>query len=153
MSSIEHRIWTGHISCDDVPWIGTGVDGMEIRLVHYREAEEMTATQMRAAPFTVSSTHRHLGPQHAITYAGCWGHDTNYEYRRGTYIFEPVGVAHKFFSGPEPVDAFFVGYGKSQWIDEETGEAGEPTTVASHVARYFEQCEAQGLPRPNILRD
>jgi quercetin dioxygenase-like cupin family protein len=148
----DNKLWTSHINIEDVPFINTGVPGMEMRLLHYREDEEMSATQLRAAPFTVSGKHVHLAPAHAYTIAGSWGHDHNYEYVRGTYIFEPIGVVHQFFSGPEPVDAFFVAYGESQWIDEETGEVGGSIGIAAQVAHYFQQCEEQGLPRPNILR-
>jgi 2,4'-dihydroxyacetophenone dioxygenase len=148
----ESKLWTSHIDVDDIPWVSTGVPGMESRILHYREDAEMTASQVRAAPFTVSGKHIHLGPVHSITYAGCWGHDLDYEYVKGTYIFEPIGVVHQFFSGPEAVDAFFLSYGESQWIDEETGEIGGSMGVHARVARYFQQCEEQGLPRPNILR-
>jgi quercetin dioxygenase-like cupin family protein len=148
----QSSLWTAHIHAEDVPFVCTGVPGMEARLLHYREDEEMDAIQLRAAPFTVSGKHLHLGPAHAYTIAGRWGHDHNYEYVEGTYIFEPIGVVHQFFSGPETVDAFFIAYGDSQWIDEETGEVGGSLGVKARVEHYFEQCEEHGLSRPNILR-
>src|SRR5262249_26371804 len=105
-----------------------------------------------AVPFTVSGKHQHLGPAHAVTLSGCWGHDHDYEYVKGTYIFEPIGVVHQFFSGPDPVDAYFLAYGETQYLNQETGELSVPRGVEHLVSHYFEQCEQQGLPRPNILR-
>ena len=153
MSVVEQaKLWTSHIHGDDVPFVQTGVPGLETRVLHYREDEQMFASQLRAAPFSASGKHVHLGPAHAYTISGSWGHDHNYEYVKGTYIFEPIGVVHQFFSGPKTVDAFFLAYGESQWVDEETGQLGASMGVPQLVAHYFQQCEEQGLPRPNVMR-
>ena len=148
----DTQLWTSHLHSEEVPFVSSGVPGMEQRLLHYREDEHMFTSQLRAAPFTVSGKHVHKGPVYAFTTDGCWGHDPNYEYVRGTYIFEPVGVVHQFFSGPATVDAFFVTFGDLQWFDEETGELAGSLGPAAIVDNYFQRCEEQGLPRPNILR-
>jgi 2,4'-dihydroxyacetophenone dioxygenase len=149
----QASLWTGHIQSEDLPFVDSPVPGLKSRILHYREDEKMFATQLRAAPLSESSLHVHLGPVYAYTLGGSWGHDLKYEYVKGTYIFEPIGVVHKFFAGPDPVDAIFIGYGESHMVDEETGEPGMNISVPALVEYYFEQCEKQGLPRPNILRD
>jgi 2,4'-dihydroxyacetophenone dioxygenase len=151
MNTNTPTLWTGHVHPNDTPWVATSVPGMELRLLQYREDADMMATELRALPFCVSGKHQHLDPAYAITLEGCWGHDHSYEYRPGTYVFEPIGVVHQFFAGPEPVRAIFIAHGKAQFIDEETGEVAGTLTVADQVAHYFQQCEAAGLPRPNIL--
>ena len=146
------QLWTSHLHSEEIPFVSSGVPGMEQRLLHYREGERMVASQLRAAPFTVSGKHVHQGPVYAFTTGGCWGHDHTYEYVKGTYIFEPIDVVHQFFSGPQTVDAFFVTYGDLQWFDEETDELAGSLGPEGIVANYFERCEEQGAPRPNILR-
>jgi hypothetical protein len=125
---------------------------MEYRILHYSEDNDMLATHLYAQPNVVSGKHQHQGLSIAYTLSGRWGHDHNYEYHEGTYIVEPVGVIHQFFSGPAVVEGFFVSYGESSWIDEETGEIGGSFGVRALVDNYFTRCEEQGLPRPNILR-
>jgi quercetin dioxygenase-like cupin family protein len=146
------KLWTAHIHSDEIPFVNVGVPGMEVRLLHYREDEQMDAVQLRAVPGCVSSMHIHHGPAHAFTLSGRWGHDHSFEYAPGTYVFEPIGVAHRFMAGDEPVEAFFMAYGDGQLIDEETGEPGKSIGTMARVAHYFELCEEQGLPRPNVLK-
>lgn len=146
------KVWTGHVYTKDFPWVEIGVPGMEIRVLHYREDEEMSATELRAAPYTVAGRHLHLGSTSVFTYAGCWGHDKTYSYIPGTYNFEPINALHQFFSGPDPVGYYSVSYGDLRWVDEETGEIAGSVGVRERVANYFQQCEEQGFPRPNVLR-
>jgi hypothetical protein len=96
--------------------------------------------------------HRHGGPVYGFTSEGRWGHDTNFDYRRGTYVYEVPGIIHRFMSGSDgPVQAFFVEYGGIEAIDEESFEPIVMLGVKERVALYFDSCEAAGLPRPNIL--
>src|SRR5207244_3274258 len=101
----------------------------------------------------VGPLHRHLGPVHGFTSEGRWGHDTSFDYRPGSYIYEVPGIIHRFMSGPDgSVQAFFVEYGGIEAID---GGAFEPLVmlgVEERVTLYFNACEAAGLLRPNILR-
>jgi quercetin dioxygenase-like cupin family protein len=152
MRASDGKLWTAHLNVKDVPWVESA-PGMELRVVHYREDAQMLATQLRAAPGATSDKHRHLGPAHAFTTAGSWGHDDDYEYVPGSYIFEPVGVVHRFFGGPDGAEAFFLTYGESEWIDEETGEVAGALGARALAEQYFQLCEEQGLPRPNVLRD
>jgi hypothetical protein len=45
-----------------------------MRVIHYRDEDDMIASQVRASPFTVSGGHKHLGPVHSFTIGGKWGH-------------------------------------------------------------------------------
>lgn len=148
MSDIDFR--TLHLHSEQVPWVSfTG--GAEVRVLHARPDEDFIVTQINAPAGTESELHRHLGPVFGWTNSGRWGHDTTYEYRAGTYIFETPMVVHRFHAADEPVDAVFISYGMLERIDPETMEVYKRLGSASILQGYFEACEQQGLPRPNVL--
>ena len=58
---------------------------------------------------------------------------------------------HRFYNGPEITEAIYVSYGETEYYDEEGREVISRSNAAASLARYFQLCEEQGLPRPNIL--
>lgn len=142
---------TLHLASEDIPWVALSEDS-ELRVLHARPEEEFLATQFRAHPGAEHSLHRHTAPVFGFTSKGAWGHNRNYEYRPGSYIFETPGVAHKFLNGPGVSEVFFVAHGTIEFIDPATNEVSGSMTLAQMVDAYMAGCEKAGLPRPNILR-
>lgn len=144
---------TLHVSSSDVPFASVlGIDApMSTRVLHARPSEGFIVTQMRARPFGKSALHVHHAPAFGWTNSGMWGHDEHFGYVAGTYIFEAPGVPHRFFAGPEPVDAFFVTYGDVHVLDPETNEVTDVLSPSTLLERYLEACEECGVIRPNVL--
>ena len=143
-------LMTLHNHSDDIPWVEFG-GGTKVRVLHARPSEDFIVTQIQAAPRSETRLHRHLGPVFGWTNEGRWGHDLTYEYRPGTYVFEPPGVIHKFHAGNEPVEAVFVSHGVLEYIDPKTLEVTEKLTVEDTLNYYLHACDQQGLARPNVL--
>ena len=147
--AIQEVIKTLHLNADDVPYVGR--EESRYRLLHARPSENLVVTQLWGQPGFRSGLHRHLAPVYGITTVGTWGHDTTYEYRPGSYIFETPGAPHRFYNGPDETNIYFVSTGILEWLDPETGEVTGMNSITDQVKEYFAACEAAGLPRPNIL--
>ena len=149
---IEELQNTLHIDADDVPWVTYERAGVvsSRRMLQVRPDENLAVTQLRCDPGVVGALHRHHGPVFALTQSGAWGHDTSFLYHPGTYVYETPGVVHRFLSGPEPVTATFISIGNIDIFDD-AGDLVSCYTPSGMLAAYFEACEAQGLPRPNVL--
>jgi hypothetical protein len=144
---------TLHIHNEDVPFVDQGGSGIKVRLLQAATDDGVVTAEYRFPPGIVGRLHRHLGPVYGFTSEGRWGHDTNFDYGRGCYVYEVPGIIHRFMSGPDSsVQAFFVECGGIEAIDEESLEPLVTLGVKERVALYFNACEAAGLPRPNILR-
>jgi 2,4'-dihydroxyacetophenone dioxygenase len=141
---------TFHMHSDDIPWIEF-LDGVSVRILHARLEDGVVVTQIRARPGAESGLHRHLGPVFGWTNSGQWGHNRDYEYRPGTYIFEPPGVIHKFLAGSEPVDAVYISHGTLEQIDPQTLEVTQTITPEAYVANYLAACDKAGIARPDIF--
>jgi 2,4'-dihydroxyacetophenone dioxygenase len=142
---------TLHRNCDDLPWTPAG-EGLEQRVLHARPDEGFVVVEIKAQPGVRGALHRHLAPVLGFTRSGRWGHDESFDYRPGSYIFETPNVLHRFLTGSEPVDAFFVSYGDQEVVDPDTLEVLARLDVRTQLAGYFAACEDLGQPRPNVLR-
>jgi quercetin dioxygenase-like cupin family protein len=149
---IEELQNTLHLHEDDVPWVSYQRAGVvsSRRMLHVRPDEDLAVTQLRCDAGVVGALHRHHGPVFALTESGTWGHDTSFRYRHGTYVYETPGVVHRFLSGPESVTATFISIGNIDILDDD-GALVSCYTPSGMLAAYFEACEAQGLPRPDVL--
>jgi 2,4'-dihydroxyacetophenone dioxygenase len=151
MSALEETIRYLHKDPEEVPWVTTGFPGYDMRLLQYRVDEGMFTVQLRAEPGVESPPHRHLGPLYSVTTKGRWGHDRDYIYGVGVYVYEPIDVVHRFLVPPdEGTELFTIGFGGIEVLGEE-GEVLASLSVAQQVETYFAICESLGLPRPNIL--
>lgn len=153
MAKVEEIQNTLHIDAEEIPWVSAEGGGMTAfsRLLHVRPEENFLASQMRCGPGVVGALHRHHGPVYALTQDGSWGHDTQFLYRPGVYVYETPGVVHRFLSGPDGATATFLYHGEVDFVDDD-GEVVERYSASNMLERYLESCEEQGLPRPNLLR-
>jgi 2,4'-dihydroxyacetophenone dioxygenase len=146
---------TLHVHADEVPWVsqpGLASGDIRGRVLHAPEDGSFVVTQLQVGPGVLSGLHRHIGPTFAYTSKGSWGHDTTYRYHPGTYVFETPGVVHRFHSGDEATtEVLFVNYATLEFIDSDSMEVIGSMTPFDIAQKYFEDCEAAGVPRPNIL--
>jgi len=141
---------TLHIHSDDVPFV-TRAPGWEFRLLHARLDEPLVVSELRAQPGVQSGLHRHLTPVYGWTVEGTWGHDDQFLYRPGTYIYETPGVPHRFMNGPAVTRAVYIRTSGVEQIDPETGAVTSVSVLSDQIDQYFALCEEAGLPRPDVL--
>jgi quercetin dioxygenase-like cupin family protein len=142
---------TLHLDVGDVPWTPSG-PGTELRVLHARPEESFIALQYRAQPGAETPLHRHKGLAFGFTIRGHWGHDRQYLYRPGTYLFETPEVVHQFLNGPEVTEAYFVNHGDLEMLDADGHEVAARFTITDMMNSYFQACESAEVTRPNILR-
>ena len=143
--------WSLHVLEDDVPWVAAR-PGIEQRILHARPSMNFIVTQSRYQPGAHAGRHRHVGHVFAMTKRGAWSHDPdNFPYVPGTYVYEPANVIHCFYNGPQVSEAMFVLQGDVEFFEDGSDKVKHREGVAMLVKRYYERCEAAGLPRPGIL--
>jgi hypothetical protein len=81
---------------------------------------------------------------------GAWGHDHEYRYRPGTYIFETPSVIHRFVNGKSVTEAVFVSFGDLEFIDPETREVTKLARPQEMLDVYIAASEELGY-KPNVL--
>ncbi|MBB6123373.1 cupin domain-containing protein [Sphingobium subterraneum] len=143
---------TLHLHSTELPYVQID-KGMEFRLLHARPQENYYVTQIRAQPGVEGGLHKHPFERGAggFTLRGAWGHDHQYLYRPGTYIFETPGVIHQFLNGPEETEILFFGDLHADFVDPETLGIKSVVTADKIIKRYIEQCEEQGIT-PHYLK-
>ena len=135
---------TLHIHAGDLPFIPIA-PGQEARVLMARPEENIYAIQLRAEPFCRSALHKHHTPVLAFTTAGIWGHDEQYLYRPGTFIFETPSVIHQFINGPEWTEAVFIGDPNLDMVDPETLETTGSFNGVAMINDYIRKCEGRGI--------
>jgi 2,4'-dihydroxyacetophenone dioxygenase len=143
---------TLHLHSNELPYV-TVEDGVEFRILHARADDNYYVTQLRVQPGFVGGLHKHSFSRGAsgFTLRGAWGHDHQYLYRPGTYIFETPGVIHQLLNGPEESEILFFGDFALDYVDPETLGVRSVVTADMILNRYLEQCEERGIT-PNYLK-
>ena len=140
---------TLHVHSEDLPFIEF-LPGYESRILHVRPSDKLVVTQVRAQPGSMSALHRHPSPVYGWTLDGSWGHDHEYKYRPGTYIFETPSVIHRFVNGPSVTEAVFVSTGDLEFIDPETREVINVARPQELLDIYVAASEELGY-KPKVL--
>jgi hypothetical protein len=96
-------------------------------------------------------THRHTGPVYAYTVSGAWKYK-EYEYvnRQGSFLYEPAGSVHTLQCIEDGTQVWFQMYGANLNLDA-NGNIESVFDGPGSLAAYYALCEAEGLPRPNVL--
>jgi 2,4'-dihydroxyacetophenone dioxygenase len=139
-----------HIGADDLPFVDIG-GGNQLKVLQVDVAEGLWIIEnIFQAGFAVQ-THRHTGPVYGYTTSGAWKYaEYDYVNRAGSFLFEPAGSIHTLQCIEDATHVWFQMYGVNLNLDPEgnvDSVADGPTTLAN----YYERCEAQGFPRPNVL--
>ena len=142
-----------HRGDEELPWVDAG-GGIELKVMMVRTDEGLWIVRNRFAPGVVIQTHRHTGPVYAHTLSGAWKYAEYPEVNRaGSFLFEPAGSVHTLTTpadNTEPTDVWFQIHGVNLNLDAD-GNVESITDGPGVLAAYHALCEAQGLPRPNVV--
>ena len=142
-----------HLGEEEIPWVDTGT-GVEIKLVQADIEAGLWIVRNRFAPGVVVQKHKHTGQVYGYTLTGAWMY-AEYDYinRAGSFLYEPAGSEHTLTvpdDNTELTDVWFQIYGSNLNLDAD-GNVESITDAEGIYAAYMAMCEAQGLPRPNVL--
>jgi|EndMetStandDraft_8_1072994.scaffolds.fasta_scaffold673168_1 2,4'-dihydroxyacetophenone dioxygenase len=139
-----------HRSADELPWVDMGGSNM-MRVAYVDPGEGLWIVQnIFQAGFEVL-THRHTGPVFGYTISGAWKYkEYDYVNRAGSFLYEPAGSVHTLECIEDDTLAWFHMSGSNLNLDAD-GEIVSVTDGMGSLQAYYESCEAQGLPRPNVI--
>jgi hypothetical protein len=87
------------------------------------------------------------------TVSGAWKYkEYDYVNRAGSFLYEPAGSVHTLECIEDDTQVWFHMYGANLNLDAD-GNVESVFDGAGALAAYYALCEAEGLPRPNVLVD
>lgn len=153
MSILETIPSAIHRGEEELPFVAVG-DGTHLQLLQVDIAQGLWVIRTRFEPGVVVPTHKHTGPVYAFTLSGAWKYVESPEVNvAGSFLFEPAGSQHTLMVPAENegmTDAWFAIYGANLNLDED-GNVTSIIDAGTVRDGYFLLCEAQGLPRPNVI--
>jgi len=141
-----------HVAADELPFVDIG-DGNQLKVLQVKEREGLWIVENIFQPGFEVPTHRHTGPVWGYTTSGAWKYkEYDYVNRAGSFLYEPAGSVHTLTCVEADTRVWFHMYGANLNLDAD-GNVESVTDGAGTLAAYYLLCEAQGLPRPNVLTD
>jgi len=150
MSMIEVVPEAVHIGAGELPFVDIG-GGNLLKVIMVDEGQGLWVIEnVFQAGFEVQ-THKHTGPVYGYTVSGAWKYK-EYEYvnRAGSFLFEPAGSVHTLTCIENDTHVWFQMYGSNLNLDAD-GNIASVSDGAGSLAHYYQRCEEQGLPRPNVV--
>ena len=139
-----------HFGADELPFVDIG-DGSKLKVLQVKHGEGLWIIENIFQAGYQTDTHKHTGPVWGYTVSGAWKYkEYDYVNRAGSFLYEPAGSQHTLQCVEDNTRVWFQMYGSNLNLDAE----GNITSVADgaiSLAFYYAMCEAQGLPRPNVL--
>ena len=149
MSNVPHPEAI-HIGNDDVPFIDIG-DGSKLRVLQVNVGEGLWIIENIFQNGYEVQTHRHTGPVYGYTTSGAWKYkEYDYVNRAGSFLYEPASSEHTLQCIEENTRVWFQMYGSNINLNEQ-GEIDSIVDGPMTLEFYYAMCEAEGLPRPNVL--
>jgi 2,4'-dihydroxyacetophenone dioxygenase len=141
-----------HVGADDLPWADIG-GGNKLKVLQVKEREGLWIVQnVFQAGFEVQK-HRHTGPVWGYTTSGAWKYkEYDYVNRAGSFLYEPAGSVHTLQCIEDDTLVWFHMYGANLNLDAD-GNVETVSDGSNTLEAYYSLCEAQGVPRPNVLTD
>src|SRR5438067_2050808 len=141
-----------HRGADELPWVELG-NGNKLKVLQVDENQGLWIVEnVFQAGFAVQ-THKHTGPVYGYTTRSAWKYkEYDYVNRAGSFLFEPAGSVHTLQCIEDNTQVWFHMYGANLKLDVD-GNVESVTDGAGTLAAYYMLCEAQGIPRPNVLVD
>jgi len=141
-----------HIGDDELPFVEIG-NGNKMKVLQVKEREGLWIVENIFQGGFAVQTHRHTGPVWGYTTSGAWKYkESEYVNRAGSFLYEPAGSVHTLTCIEDDTRVWFHTYGANLNLDDD-GKVDSVTDGAGTLAAYYALCEAQGLPRPNVLVD
>ena len=148
-SPVEEAI---HRGADDMPWVEIG-DGSQLKVLQVHPKEGLWIVENIFMAGMEVQKHKHTGPVWGYTVSGAWKYkEYDYVNRAGSFLYEPAGSVHTLQCVEADTRVWFHMYGVNLNLDAD-GNVESVTDGAGSLAAYYALCEAQGLPRPNVLVD
>jgi 2,4'-dihydroxyacetophenone dioxygenase len=139
-----------HIGADELPFVDIG-DGSKLKVIQVKEAEGLWIVENQFRAGYEVQRHKHTGPVYAYTTSGAWKYkEYDYVNRAGSFLYEPAGSVHTLQVLEDDTHVWFQIYGANLNLDAD-GNIESAVDGALTLAAYFMLCEAEGLPRPNVL--
>ena len=150
MTAIDTAPLAIHKGADELPWVEIG-DGNKLKVIMVDEGQGLWIVEnIFQSGFDVL-THKHTGPVYGYTVSGAWKYkEYDYVNRAGSFLFEPAGSVHTLTCIEDDTQVWFQMYGCNLNLDAD-GNIESVTDGAGTLAAYYALCEAQGLPRPNVV--
>jgi len=144
-----------HRGDDELPWVDIG-EGSLLKVLQVKEREGLWVIRNRFAPGYAVQTHKHTGPVYAFTTSGAWRYkESDFVNRAGSFLYEPAGSVHTLIvpsDNTEPTDVFFAIWGANLNLDA-AGNVESIVDAGGILQAYYLLCEAQGLPKPDVVLD
>jgi len=139
-----------HVGADELPFVDIG-DGSKLKVIQVKETEGLWIVENLFQAGYEVQRHRHTGPVYAYTTSGAWRYkeydDVN---RAGSFLYEPAGSVHTLQCIEDDTHVWFQMYGANLNLDGD-GNVESVFDGAGTLEAYYMLCEAEGLPRPNVL--
>ena len=141
-----------HIGADELPFVDIG-DGSKLKVLQVKEREGLWIVENTFQNGYEVQRHRHTGPVYAFTTSGAWKYkEYPYVNRAGSFLYEPANSVHTLQCIEDDTHVWFTIYGANLNLDAD-GNVESVIDGALTLAGYYALCEAEGLPRPNVLVD
>jgi len=141
-----------HRADDDLPWVDIG-EGSLLKVLQIKEREGLWVIRNRFMAGYQVQTHKHTGPVYAFTTSGAWRYkESDFVNRAGSFLYEPAGSVHTLQCIEDDTHVWFQMYGANLNLDDD-GNVESVFDGAGTLAAYYMLCEAEGLPKPDVVLD
>src|SRR5439155_26472866 len=139
-----------HRGADELPWVELG-NGNKLKVLQVDENQGLWIVEnIFQAGFAVQ-TPKQTGTVYGYTTRGAWKYkEYDYVNRAGSFLVQPAGSVHTLAGVEDETQVWFQMYGANLSLDDD-GKIDSVTDGAGTLAAYYALCEAQGLPRPNVV--
>ena len=139
-----------HLGADELPFVEIG-NGNKLKVIMVDEGQGLWVVENVFQKGFDVQTHKHTGPVYGYTVSGAWKYkEYDYVNRAGSFLFEPAGSVHTLECIEDDTQVWFQMYGSNLNLDDD-GNIASVSDGAGTLAAYYALCEAQGLPRPNVV--
>lgn len=139
-----------HVGAKDLPFVEIG-GGSKLKVIHVRKGEGLWIIENVFQAGYEVQTHKHTGPVWGYTTSGAWKYkEYDYVNRAGSFLYEPAGSIHTLQCIEDDTRVWFQMYGVNLNLDA-NGKVDSVADGPGALEFYLAACEAQGLPRPNVL--
>ena len=139
-----------HRGAAELPFVEIG-GGNKLKVLQVDVAEGLWIVENIFQTGYAVQTHRHTGPVYGSTVSGAWRYrEYDYVNRAGSFLFEPAGSVHTLECIEDNTQVWFQMYG----VNLNLGADGSIESVfdgPGALEAYYALCEAEGLPRPDVL--
>ena len=152
MTMIENVPTAVHLGADDLPFVDIG-DGAKLKVIMAKEREGLWIVENFFQAGYEVQKHKHTGPVYAYTVSGAWKYaEYDYVNRAGSFLYEPAGSVHTLQCVEDETHVWFQIYGANLNLDAD-GNVESVVDAGGILAAYYALCEAERLPRPNVLTE